>query len=74
MSVTNTGKLLSQLNVNHLHNRKKINRLTKVQSISCKTGSHPRFNTSRGLVFLSEFHIDDVKLFKEELRENYNVS
>ena len=26
------------------------------------------------MIFLSEFDIDDVQLFKEELLENYNVS
>ena len=32
---------------------------------------HPRFNTSRGKVFLSDFDMDDVQLLKEELCENY---
>ena len=41
--------------------------MNEVQSISCKTTFHPRFNTSRGLNFLSEFDIDDVQLFKEVL-------
>jgi len=35
---------------------------------------HPRCNTSRGLIFLSEFDIDGIQLFKEELRRNFNVS
>ena len=48
--------------------------MNKVISISYKTRFHSRFNTSRGMIFLSEFDIDYVQLFKEELRENYNVS
>ena len=48
--------------------------MNEVQSISCKTSLHPRFNTSKGSIFLSDFDIDDVQLFKEYLRGNYNIS
>ena len=52
----------------------KLLSLNKVGSIPCKTSLHLRFNTSKGLIFLTEFDIDDQPKFGKELNDHYNIS
>ena len=40
----------------------------------CKTTFHPRFNTSKGLVLLSEFDIENLQQFQKELPAEYNIA
>jgi len=74
VSVTNTKKTSFTVKCKSPAQSEKINRWTKCKVSSCKASLHTKFNTSRGVIFLSEFDIDGVQLLKEELRKNYNVS
>ena len=38
--------------------------LTTVIRVQCEVKIHPKFNQSRGVIFLNEFDIDDLELFK----------
>ena len=48
---------------------RKLLTLTDIEGKSCKVEPHSHRNSSKGLVFIKEFDVDDVTLLKDYLRE-----
>ena len=52
----------------------KIVKIKNVSNTDCNIFPHAKFNQSKGLIFLNEFDIEDVKELETELRSTYNVA
>ena len=51
----------------------KVTNIKKIKDYECTVEKYGRFNYVKGLIFLSEFEIEDLQEFKEGLQESYSV-
>ena len=52
---------------------KKLLKIKKIFEVECSVTVHPTFNTSKGLIRLKQFDIDDMEEFKDNLSEQYKI-
>ena len=74
ITIVNNGKTAFTVKCASKTRANKISSPNNVGNLPCKTSLHSRFSTSKGLIFLTEFDIDDLKQFREELYEHNNIS
>ena len=74
VSLVNNGKTSFSIKCALSLQASRIQSLVHVGNISCKTTLHPRFNTSKGLIFLSEFDLNNLQQFQKELPGKYNIA
>ena len=67
------GKFLT-LKVKNKEQADKVIQISKINEVNCTITPHPVFNTSKGLIFLQEFDVDNLEDFEAEMKDNYNVS
>ena len=53
----------------------KILLLKEIGNQSCRVEKHPFYNTSKAIIYVQEYELDDttIKQFEEGLKENYNI-
>ena len=51
----------------------KVMEITSVKQFNCTVNKYDRFNHKKGLIYVSEFDIENVEDFKQGLQENYSV-
>ena len=47
--------------------------IVEIGDIPSKVGPHNTYNSSKGLVYIYDFDVDDVELFEQFIKEEYNV-
>ena len=63
------GKSSYCVKINTGEQARKLLTLTEIEGKSCKVQPHSHRNSSKGLVFIKEFDVDDVALLKDYLQE-----
>ena len=51
----------------------KYSAITQICRYKSKVYDHPKWNQSEGLIFLSEFDVDDLHLLTEEMKKSYDI-
>ena len=63
------GKSTYSVKINTGEQARKLLTLTDIEGKSCKVQPHSHRNSSKGLIFIKEFDVDDVALLKDYLQE-----
>ena len=48
----------------------RLSSIQEVEGYACEVHKHPRFNHSKGIVYIKEFDITDIEDFKAYFQEN----
>ena len=72
-SIECAGKSAYVIKLKHRKQAEKISLLSNIKGKTCQVSVHDRLNTCRGLIYLSEFDIEDLPMFKADLKEHYDV-
>ena len=72
ISGSNKHKLTLQTRSNS--QTEKCQKIDTLQGYKCVIRPHPRFNTSKGLIYLRQYNIQDLQEFKENLQEQYEIN
>ena len=70
LTITNNGKFSFTVKVKTKYHSDKITSLSNVKNVPCKIDVHPNLDSSKSLIFLTEFNIDDLDPFKADLKVN----
>ena len=73
-SIISNGKFSFTVEVKNKYQADKVTSLWNIKNLPCKIYVHPTLNSSKGLIFLTEFDINDIDLFKANLKVKYNVN
>ena len=42
--------------------------------MACEITEHPKYNSTKGLIYVYEYDIDNIEDFRAGLQSNYNIS
>ena len=72
-SLVGTSKYKLNIETRSVEQTKKCLQITKLCGSDCKIYPHPTFNTSKGLIRIKSYDIDDMDEFKHHLSEQYDI-
>ena len=72
-SLVGTSKYKLNIETRSAEQTNKCLRITKLCGSNCKISPHPTFNTSKGLIRIKSFDIDDMDEFKHHLSEQHDI-
>ena len=72
-SLVGTSKYKLNIESRSAEQTNKCLQITKLCDSSCKIYPHPTFNTSKGLIRIKSYDIDDMDEFKHHLSEQYDI-
>ena len=72
-SLVGTSKYKLNIETRSAEQTDKCLQITKLCDSSCKIYPHPTFNTSKGLIRIKSYDIDDMDEFKHHLSEQYDI-
>ena len=52
----------------------KLTDIFKIEGVPCRIMLHPTFNTSKVIIYLHDFDLDDVEQFERDLKQHYDIA